>query len=154
MSYVVVRIRGQVDVRRGIKHTLSSLGLHKKFNATIVPRNRVMEGMLYKAKDYITWGTATAETVQRLLSTRGRTIGNKPLTEEYLREKMEASEAAEVFNDIARGRTSIREIPGLKPVLRLSPPRGGFKGSTKRPVTVGGELGYRENIEALLQRML
>jgi len=46
-------------------------------------------------------------------------------------------------------------IPGLKPYFRLHPPKGGFKGSVKKPYNAGGELGYRGSaINDLIMRMI
>jgi len=43
----------------------------------------------------------------------------------------------------------------VKPVFRLHPPRGGFKGSIRKPYGAGGELGYRgAAINELIRRML
>jgi len=43
----------------------------------------------------------------------------------------------------------------LKPYFRLTPPKGGFKRTTKRAWTDGGELGYRgDEINKLLRRMI
>ena len=46
------------------------------------------------------------------------------------------------------------DVKGLKPVMRLHPPRQGYK-KVKRPYSVGGAVGYRgAEIERLLLRML
>jgi len=43
---------------------------------------------------------------------------------------------------------------GVKPVFRLHPPKGGFKGTIRRPYKSGGELGYRgAAINDLILRM-
>ncbi|MEM2203989.1 MAG: 50S ribosomal protein L30, partial [Sulfolobales archaeon] len=43
----------------------------------------------------------------------------------------------------------------VKPVFRLHPPSGGFKGSIKKPYGNGGELGYRgQDINDLIRRMI
>ena len=54
---------------------------------------------------------------------------------------------------VAAGKARLRDVPGLKPVLRLHPPRRGWEG-IKRSFTEGGALGYRgDAINALLRRM-
>jgi len=47
----------------------------------------------------------------------------------------------------------MRDVPGLKPLFRLHPPRKGYEG-IKRSFKEGGALGYRaDKINALLRRM-
>ena len=54
---------------------------------------------------------------------------------------------------LASGETKLRDIPGLKPVLRLHPPRKGYK-TTKRTFPQGGALGYYgQEINTLLYKM-
>lgn len=152
-SFIVLRIRGRVDVRKDIKETLKRLNLHKKFHATIVPDTPSYRGMLHKAKDYIAYGPADKETVKKMLEARGRLIGDRLLTEEYVREKLGMS-IDELAEKIAKGEMRLKDVKGLKPVFRLHPPRGGFKRSTKKLYSAGGELGYREDISSLILRML
>ena len=47
-----------------------------------------------------------------------------------------------------------REIPEIKPVFRLNPPKKGFKG-VKKSFTNRGSLGYRgKEINKLIERMI
>ncbi|RLF30819.1 MAG: 50S ribosomal protein L30, partial [Thermoplasmata archaeon] len=47
-----------------------------------------------------------------------------------------------------------RELPDIKPVLRLNPPRKGYEG-VKRSFMEGGALGYRgKEINKLIKRMI
>ena len=152
-AYLVIRIRGQPDVRYDIKETLKRLGLHKKFHATIVPDTPQYRGMLVKVKDYVAYGPIDADTAKELLLKRGRLLGDKPLTEEYIKDKFGLS-IDEFVNRIVSGQLKLKDVRGLKPILRLHPPRGGFKRSTKKLVSAGGELGYREDINKLVLKML
>jgi len=152
-SFILLRIRGIPDVRYDIKETLKRLHLVRKFHATIVPDNDVYKGMIFKVKDYITYGPADPDVVKELLLKRGRLIGDKPITEEYIKNTMNMS-LDELAEKIAAGELTLKEIKGLKPVFRLHPPRGGFKRSIKKHVTDGGELGYRDDITKLIRRML
>ena len=77
---VVVRIRGTINVREDMKDTLRMLRLNKVNNATIIPPTPQYLGMLQKAKDYITWGEISQETLTRLLKKRGRMIKGKPIS--------------------------------------------------------------------------
>ena len=44
--------------------------------------------------------------------------------------------------NISEGKVVMRDVPGLKPVFRLHPPRKGYEG-IKRSFKEGGALGYR-----------
>jgi len=118
--------------------------------------------MLHKVKDWVTWGEINRETLIELLRRRGRIPGNKPLTEEYLREKLGISSFEELADKLLRGEIMLHKLKDkrthtwiIKPVFRLHPPRGGFRGSIKKPYGAGGELGYRgEAINELIKRML
>lgn len=153
-SYVVVRLRGPIDTRKDIDYTMRLLHLHRKFNATIIPDNEVSLGMLQKAKDYIAWGPAKPNLVRELLLKRGRLVGGRSVTEDYLAQKTHLESEEEVFNSIASGALRLKDLEGLKPVFRLHPPRGGFKKSTKKSVSMGGETGFREDISSIVLKMI
>ena len=152
-AFLVIRIRGQPDVRYDIRDTLKRLRLHKKFHATIVPDNPVYKAMLFKVKDYVAYGPVDRETVKAILLRRGRLVGDRPFTEEYVKAILKTS-VDELAEKIVNGALRLKDIKGLKPVFRLHPPKGGFKKSTKKLVSAGGELGYREDIDKLVIRML
>ncbi|CAB49242.1 50S ribosomal protein L30 [Pyrococcus abyssi] len=150
----VIRIRGRVNVKRPVRDTLAMLRLHRVNHCVIVDDTPSYLGMLQKAKDYITWGEINAETLAKLIRKRGRLIGNKPVTDEYVKEKLGMT-IEEFAQKVINGEMSLKDLPNLKPVFRLHPPRGGFRGSKKRSFKEGGALGYRgEKINDLIERML
>lgn len=153
-AYVVVRIRGTVNIRKEVDYTLKLLHLPRKFHATIIPDDDNYKGMLFKVKDYVTWGPVTPELVKEMLLKRGRIIGNKPVTEDFLKNATKLSSLDEVAEAIASGKLKLKDIKGLKPVFRLHPPIKGFKRSTKKHIRQHGELGFREDISSLIRRML
>ncbi len=158
--YAIIRIRGRVDVPPDVKYTLKLLRLHKKFHMVIYPADQPgLEGMLQKVKDWVTWGEINYDTLVELLRKRGRTIGNKPLTDEYVETRLKNLGIYGGISGLAKalldGKVKLHKLDGIKPVFRLHPPRGGFKKSTKRHYNDGGELGYRgEAINELIKRML
>lgn len=161
--YAVIRIRGRVDVPPDVDYTLKLLRLHKKFHCTLYPSTLPgIERMLHKVKDWVTWGEINKETLVKLLRARGRVPGNKPLTDDYVREKLGLKGGIEELAEkLLSGELMLHRLKTpsgewiIKPVFRLHPPRGGFKKSTRRPYGAGGELGYRgEAINELLERML
>jgi len=154
MVYAVVRVRGTVNVRHDIKKTLEMLRLNRVNHCVLVEENESYKGMLQKAKDYITWGEIEKDTLVELIKKRGRLIGDKPLDDDYVKSATSYKSIEELADAIIEGKIKYRELPEIKPVFRLSPPRKGYEG-IKRAYTVGGALGYRgKDINDLIKRML
>jgi large subunit ribosomal protein L30 len=83
-------------------------------------------------------------------------IGDKPISDADVKEGTEFSNIKEFANAIAADEASMKDMPELKRVFRLHPPRGpkGW-GGLKRTYVVGGALGPRgEAISALVERMI
>lgn len=155
--YAIVRIRGAVDAPKEVEYTLRLLRLIRKFHCTLYPATPPIEGMLRKVKDWVTWGEVTTDVIALLLRERGRVRGGYPLTDEYVKRTLGLSGIEELAKKIATLEMPLHKLEdyGIKPVFRLHPPKGGFKGSIKRPYKDGGELGYRgSNIVELLMRMI
>lgn len=151
--YAVVQVRGVVNTRREIKDTLKMLRLHHINHCVIAPDTPETLGMIRKVKDFVAYGEITAETLETLMRTRGRLEGDDPLTDEYVREHTGYAGIAELAEAVIGGEARLRDIPGLKPVLRLHPPRKGYK-SLKRTYPQGGALGYHgPEINELLYKM-
>ena len=151
--YGIVQVRGVVNVRRDIKDTLKMLRLHHINHCVLVADTPENLGMIRKVKDYVAYGEVDQETVKTLLETRGRVIGDLPLTDEYIREHSTYSGITEFANALSSGNARLTDVPGVKPVLRLHPPRKGYK-TIKRTFPQGGALGYYGNeINALLYKM-
>lgn len=151
----IIRIRGDLNVRKDNKDTLNMLRLFNKNYCVVVDNNKNYIGMIKKVKDYITWGEIDKETFELLIKTRARLAGNKKLTEEYLKEKLKFS-LTDFVNDFFSGKKLLRDVPGLKQFFRLRPPTRGFeRGGIKKPFSLGGALGYRkESINDLIKRMI
>ena len=156
MSWIVVRVRSNVGVERSIRETMDYLNLTKVNHAVIIPENDQYRGMLQKAKDYITWGEATEETVAKMLNERARMSGDLPLTDAIVKESTDFKNISEFAKAITSGDSTVKAVPGLKRVFRLHPPRGpkGW-GGIKRSFVVGGALGARgDEINGLVDRMI
>lgn len=151
MAYLVVRIKGTVNIPYWASSTLDYLNLGKKFNATIVPETKQTLGMLRKVKEIVAWCSADTETVLALLSKRGRGRGNKPISKEDLPENYTNLEA--LAKDLAEDKIGISKV-NFRPWFALSPPRGGFKKSTKKQYTQDGILGEDKDLISLVQRMI
>jgi len=152
---LVVRIRGQVDVPYDVEHTLKLLRLRKRYHATLVKNDPQVLGMLKKAEPYITWGEPALETIVALLSKRAKVRGNEKLTDEYVRKHTKYQSIEELAKALYDCEVDLKDVPGLKPVFRLHPPRKGLKGTIKKHFVVGGAYGYRGvHINDLVMRML
>jgi len=156
MSWIVVRARSDVKVERSIRETMGHLNLTRVNHAVIIPDNAQYRGMLQKAKDFITWGNADADLVEKVITGRGRLIGNKPVTDSDVKEGTDYKSIKEFAKAIASDDATVKDMPELKRVFRLHPPRGpkGW-GGIKRTYVIGGALGPRgEDIGALVERMI
>ena len=152
MAWVVIRVRGGIHARGDILDTLDLLHLTRPNHATIIPEAPSFRGMLTKVQGYVTWGEAEPETVNKLLKARAETLGGEGLDGSALPEVVGAKDLPELTRKVlAQG---LGRAGGLKPLLRLRAPKGGWR-STKRPFALGGALGYRgRDINDLAQRML
>lgn len=150
----LIRLRSGIRARGEVRDTLAMLRLHRINHLVIVDDTPSYKGMVQKVKDYITWGEINKETLAELIRKRGRLVGNKPVTEEYVKEKLGMT-IDEFAEKVVNGEMKLTDLPNIKPVFRLHPPRGGLKGSKKRTFKEGGALGYRgEKINELIERML
>ena len=62
-----IRIRGDVDVSQDISRTLEDLKLTKRNQVVVFDEeNEAVEGMMNKAKDFITYGQISDETLEKL----------------------------------------------------------------------------------------
>jgi len=150
----VIRLRGAAGVPRKVKDTLKMLNLHKTNHATIVEDTPSYRGMLEKVAGYVAYGEVNREVLADLLRRRGRLRGNKPVTDDFAK-RLGFESLEDVADALLEGKVRLKELRGLKPVFRLHPPRGGFKGSIKKMAGAGGELGYRgSDINELLKDMM
>ena len=156
MTYLVIRARSDRGVTKKIRDTMAMLNLTRVNHAVLLPETPSYAGMLQKAKDFVTWGEVDAETISSLLKERGRMTGDKPVTDTVVKSSSEYSTVDALAKAIASGDATPRAVEGLKPVLRLHPPRGAKGwGGIKRAYSVGGALGFRgKDIENLAARMV
>jgi large subunit ribosomal protein L30 len=152
---IVIRISGRVGLSKDIEDTLRFLHLTRANHATILASSPSQLGMLQKVKDHVTWGEGTPETVTLLIRGRGKFVGGIRLTDEGLNERSSFKSVDDLARALCAGDIALKDVKGLKPLFRLRPPRGGFRGSRKRAFVSGGEVGYRgEAIADLLSSMV
>lgn len=151
--YAIVQVRGVVNTRRDIKDTLKMLRLHHINHCVLVPDTPEFLGMIRKVKDFVAYGEVDAATIETILRTRGRLEGNRPLTDDYVRENSMYPGIGDFAKALASGEARLSDVAGVKPVLRLHPPRKGYR-TIKRTFPQGGALGYYgTEINELLYKM-
>ncbi|HEW64166.1 50S ribosomal protein L30 [Fervidicoccus fontis] len=153
---VIIRMKGRTNIRHDAEYTLRLFRLYRKYHASIYPSNLPgLSGMLNKIKNYATWGEISREMLIELLKKRGRIVGGEKFTQSILSEKLNVKSIEELADKIINGEIILHEQELIKPVFRLRPPKKGFKRSTRKTFSEGGELGYRGNeINELLKKMI
>ena len=135
-NLVVIRLRGRTGLRADVETTLKHLNLNRINNCVLLNESPQVLGMLRKAKDYITWGSIDAETMNALVSKRGR-LAKEPAAKNGSRVAVFDGKAYERF-------------------FRLNPARGGLGSRGIKAVFArAGALGDRkEKINDLLKKMI
>ncbi len=165
----VIRLKGLADTSPEVERTLDILRLRRRYACVVIDERPAYLGMLKTIKDWITWGEVDADTLTELLRKRGRLVGDKPLTDDWVKrygwssiDEFALAYITGEVNQLAcpndkpwpKVNNKVLCIPGLKPFFRLHPPSGGFRG-IKRGYNEGGDLGYRGiAINELILRML
>lgn len=152
MAYLVVRMRGTVNVPYWANTTLQSLNLSKKFRATIVPESTEYLGMLNRIRQLVTWCRVDNETVKDLLDKKGRKTASQPLRESDLPKEYDNLDKLAI--DLANDTVVLSKLNGIKPWFALNPPRGGFKKSVKKQTTQNGILGENVLLIDLVKKMM
>lgn len=133
----IIRIRGEVGLKKEVKETLFRLRLRKKYSCIVMKPTKENLGMLKKIRNFIAYGEIEKELLNELIEKRGQLIDKtKKINSKKIIEEFEKS-------------NSFKEI---KPFFRLHPPRGGIKTKLGYPKGVLGNHGKKINI--LLEKML
>lgn len=152
----VIRVRGKVNVRKGIEDTLKHLRLNRVNHCILLEETKENRGMLTKVNDYVTWGPVDKKTLVKLLKKRGMLSGDKPLSEENNLKVAGFKSVDELAQALIKFDKTLKDIPNAKPVFRLNPPVGGHRRKgVKKPVSLGGALGNRgKDVNKLLEAMI
>ena len=137
----VIRVRGQIGIKKPIDDTLKMLRLYRKNYCIVAEGSEANIGMIKKVKDYATYGEIDDETYKLLVEKRG---------EEFKGREQDSKGIIKYKKFVEVGNKKI------KPFFRLSPPRKGFeRKGLKYSYQNGGALGYRgKDINDLIKRML
>ena len=153
MAFLVVRMRGTVNVPFWALTTLQNLYLNKRFSATLVPETSDYLGMLRKIKEWVAWSKADSEIVKTLIEKRGKKITQLDSQKES-KKKDEYKGIDELVNVIVNDKIKFSDQSNIKPWFSLNPPRGGFKKKSKKQFTDGGILGNNKDLPEIVKRMV
>jgi len=152
-AYLVVRIKGQADCPYWATTTMTLLKLDKKYRATILPAKDNTLGMLRKVQHYIAWVELDASLAKELIDKKARKGGYQKITVDDLKELGFAS-SEDLATALSEGKATLSKLKPLKPWFALSPPRFGFKRSTKRLYGQKGVLGQNKDLGNLVRNMI
>ncbi|MDW5563336.1 MAG: 50S ribosomal protein L30 [Methanomassiliicoccus sp.] len=154
MAFAVIRVRGHRKINKDIEDTMCMLRLTRVNHCVIIPEDKTMRGMLQKAKDFITWGEVSEETLAKMIQSRGRLMGDKPIDDAYVGANSPFGSIQEFATSVVKDETKYSELKDVKPLFRLHPPVQGYEG-VKKDLKTHGSLGYRgDKINALIEKML
>lgn len=153
MAFLVVRMKGTVNVPFWALTTLQNLYLNKRFSATLVPETSDYLGMLRKIKEWVAWSKADSEIVKTLIEKRGKKITQLDSQKES-KKKDEYKGIDELVNVIVNDKIKFSDQNNIKPWFSLNPPRGGFKKKSKKQFTDGGILGNNKDLLEIVKRMV
>jgi large subunit ribosomal protein L30 len=156
MTWAVVRVRGGSHAETSLRETMEHLHLTRQNHVVLLPERNDLLGMIHKVQGYVTWGPVSAPTVEALLRARAFTLDGQKLDAAKVPSSSGAKDLKGLSEIVAKNGSL--GVPGIKPLFRLHPPKGGWR-STKKPYTLGGALGFRApgtkvDMDALLTKML
>lgn len=156
MVYLVVRMKGTVNIPNWAIVTLENLHLNKKFRATLIPENDQTLGMLRKIKEIVSWTTVDENFIRDFIVRKGRASASKLLSDHTNTENKQTPEPDidKVISDISKNETYLSRISGIKPWFALSPPKGGFKKKSKLLHSQNGILGENRDLVDIVKRMM
>lgn len=154
MAFLVVRMRGTVNVPFWALTTLKNLYLNKKFSATLVPETSDYLGMLRKINQWVAWSKADSEIVKTLIEKRGKKKTPKLDTQKESGRKDEYKGIDELVNVIVNDKIKFSDQNSIKPWFSLNPPKGGFKRKSKKQFSDGGILGNNKDLLEIVKRMV
>jgi large subunit ribosomal protein L30 len=166
MVYLVVRMKGTVNVPYWARITLESLSLNKRFRATIIPENAQTLGMLRKIKEFVSWTSVDTEFIREFIEKRGRSSSsrlfsaapdnpNGQINDNNTENKESQNvDLSKIVSIISQNELYLSKISGIKPWFALNPPKGGFKRKSKRSYSQAGILGENKELVSIVKRMM
>lgn len=150
---LVVNIHGAINTPAPVRKALTELKVIRRFSASVVPDDPQSLGVLNLCKNHVAWSPLEADFLATLLKKRGMVSSTKALDLAALK-KLGYKKHEDLAEKMVKGQLRLSAVEGLRPFLRLAPPRGGFKRSMRRQFTEGGMLGKNPKLEEIVGRMV
>lgn len=154
MAFLVVRMRGTVNVPYWALTTLGNLYLKKKFTATLVPETTNYLGMLRKINQWVAWSKADSDIIKILIEKRGKKKNPTSESKDENKSKSDYEGIDELVDVIVNDKIKFSDQNNIKPWFSLNPPQGGFKRNTKKQFSDGGILGNNKELLEIVKRMV
>lgn len=135
-----IRISGMINVPRWTQETLHRLRLRKKYSLVLIKPTKENIKLLKQVRNYVAFGIVDKQTLSELISKRALLI-----------DKKKKINVAEILASVEKFKF---EEAGIKPFFRLHSPRGGIDAKKHFGVDKGVLGDNKENINALIRRML
>ena len=152
-AFIVVNLRGTINQNSSVKTTLHHLHLESRFRATIIPDTPHSKGMLQTVKNHVAWTNADSSIIESLITTRGEKSISIKFDADLAKEDGYTN-IADLAKALSEAKINLSSISNLNPSFRLSPPKGGFRKSTRRMYAQGGTLGYNPDLPKLISNMI
>lgn len=150
---LVLNLRGKIDSTAPVRKALAELKVERRFSATVVPDDAATVGMLKSCKDYVAWSPVDSKLLARLLKERGMVSESRRLDQEALK-SMGFKSYEDFAGKIIKDGERLSAHRGIRPFFRLSPPRGGYRLSSRRQASEKGILGNNPRLAELAGRMV
>lgn len=154
MAFLVVRMRGTVNVPYWAITTLKNLNLDKKFSATLVPETSNYLGMLMKINQWVAWSKADSDIIKILIEKRGKKKNPTLESKDGNKSKADYKGIDELVDVIVNDKIKFSDQNNIKPWFSLNPPQGGFRRNTKKQFSDGGILGNNKELLEIVKRMV
>ena len=150
---LVLNLRGKINSTDGVRKALGELKVERRFSATVVTDDGQTLGILRACKDFVAWAPVDPKLLADLLKARGMVSESRRLDQDAL--KALGFKKYEDFADkILKEGKRLSAYEGIRPFFRLSPPRGGYKLSSRRQASEKGILGSNPRLSELVGRMV
>src|SRR5438445_12324945 len=83
---LVVKLHGQINVRRQVRSALKELRVERRFSATVVRDDPSSLGLLDLSRDFVAWAPLVKELLAPLLESRGQVSERRKLDGDELLE--------------------------------------------------------------------
>ena len=111
-------------------------------------------GALKLCKDYVAWCPVDEALLSSLLESQGQGQHRRSGSTRRRSRRSATRTTLSSHRRCSSRAGALSSVSGLKPFFGLSPPRGGFKRSSRRQFREGGVLGENPKLPDIVRRMI